>query len=96
MTNERSDDSDRPPLTIERFCHRNLISRSFYFTLKKAGLGPAEMRIGRLVRIDRAAEREWKAKMSAGAAAEFRTPVPERDDHSERKRSRKKHKRRDK
>lgn len=97
MSSNAGDASDRPPLTIERFCHRQGISRSFYFTLKKAGLGPAEIRIGKLVRIDRDAERAWKAKMSTGAGADFRTPTSEQKERGgeDRDRSSKKRKKRD-
>jgi hypothetical protein len=54
MENEHS-------LSINEFCARHRISRGKYFALRKAGLGPAEMRLGRaLVRISAEAERAWQ------------------------------------
>ena len=48
--------------TIDQFCARHRISRAFYFgKLRKAGLGPAEMRLGpKLVRITDEADRAWQ------------------------------------
>lgn len=45
--------------SIDMFCARNSISRTTYFSLRKAGCAPVEVRIGRLVRITREAELEW-------------------------------------
>jgi hypothetical protein len=46
--------------TIEQFCSTNGISRSFYYKLKHAGLGPDEMRFGKAVRISARAEAAWQ------------------------------------
>jgi hypothetical protein len=54
MESERS-------LTINEFCARQHISRGKYFRMRKAGLGPIEMRIGAgTVRITREAELDWQ------------------------------------
>jgi hypothetical protein len=54
MESERS-------LTINEFCARQHISRGKYFGLRKAGLGPVEMRLGpATVRITAEAERAWQ------------------------------------
>jgi hypothetical protein len=45
--------------TIEEFCHDHSISRSFYYKMKKLGIGPDEMRHGTAVRITREAEMRW-------------------------------------
>lgn len=45
--------------TIAEFCHRHNIGRTTYFAWQKAGLGPREIRVGRVVRIGNEAEREW-------------------------------------
>jgi predicted DNA-binding transcriptional regulator AlpA len=64
---------DGDSLRIEEFCHRHGISRSTYYDLKRRGLGPREMRIGRRnIRISAADDRDWVARMQAGAV----TAVP--------------------
>jgi hypothetical protein len=45
--------------TIEEFCRDNRISRSFYYKMRNAGVGPDEMRFGTIVRITREAEARW-------------------------------------
>jgi len=45
--------------SINTFCSRNDISRSTYFALRRKGNAPAEVRIGRLVRITLLAEQAW-------------------------------------
>jgi hypothetical protein len=52
--------------TIEQFCSTNGISRSFYYKLKHAGLGPDEMRFGKAVRISSSAEAEWHRRGERG------------------------------
>jgi hypothetical protein len=49
--------------TISQFCLCHQIGRTTYFKLRKDGLGPGELRCGRLVRITAAAEREWLERM---------------------------------
>jgi hypothetical protein len=49
-------------MSIETFCQRNEISRSFYYKMKKDGVGPVEMRYGEAVRISYKAEAEWIAR----------------------------------
>lgn len=46
-------------MTIETFCERNEISRSFYYKMKRLGIGPDEMRYGEIVRITYKAEAAW-------------------------------------
>lgn len=45
--------------TISQFCRRHNIGRTTYFKLRKLGLAPKEIRVGRVVRIGGEAEREW-------------------------------------
>ena len=52
--------TERVAFSIQEFCFRNAISPSTYFKLKRAGLGPNEMRVGNLVRITFEAELEWQ------------------------------------
>jgi len=56
--------------TIPEFCERNLISRARYFTLKRAGKGPREIRVGLRTGITPEAEQDWRRAMEAehGAA----------------------------
>src|SRR6266436_296304 len=47
--------------SINDFCKRHRISRGKYFAMRKAGLGPVEMRLGpNLVRISAAADLAWQ------------------------------------
>jgi hypothetical protein len=48
-------------LTIGEFCDLYKISRLTYHKVQKLGLGPAEIRIGTVVRISRAAASAWQA-----------------------------------
>jgi hypothetical protein len=48
--------------TIDEFCRDNRISRSFYYQMKKAGIGPDEMRYGAAVRISHRAELAWQQR----------------------------------
>ena len=48
--------------SIALFCSRHGISERFYFKLKAAGRGPAEMRLGNRVLISREAAARWRAE----------------------------------
>jgi hypothetical protein len=48
--------------TIDEFCDDNRISRSFYYKMRFAGVGPVEMRFGTIVRITARAEADWQAR----------------------------------
>jgi hypothetical protein len=61
----------RSSFTIDEFCGRNHISRGLYFSMRKAGIGPAEMRIGHLVRISGEAELQWQRARTAPSGAEL-------------------------
>jgi hypothetical protein len=57
-------DYEKPPSsdgskTIEEFCSDHRLSRSFYYKMKRLGVGPDEMRHGTAVRITREAEKRW-------------------------------------
>ncbi|WP_321907126.1 hypothetical protein [Paraburkholderia sp. J11-2] len=51
--------------TIAEFCDLVRISKGAYFKLKKLGLGPDELHIGRRVIITPAARAAWEAKMTS-------------------------------
>jgi hypothetical protein len=46
--------------TIEEFCRDHRISRSFWYKMKRLGVGPDEMRHGTAVRITFEAEARWR------------------------------------
>jgi hypothetical protein len=46
--------------TIKNFCRAHNISIPTYYDLKKQGLGPAEMRMGGVIRISREAAAAWR------------------------------------
>ena len=46
--------------TIPEFCTAHRFSRSMYFKMKKAGLGPVEMHVGKRVIITHEAAAEWR------------------------------------
>ena len=54
--------------SISGFCARQKISRATYYVLAASGEGPAEYRVGRLVRISEAAEAEWVRQREAAHA----------------------------
>jgi hypothetical protein len=48
-------------LSIDQFCARHGISRGTYFSMRQAGIGPAEMRLGRaLVRVSAESDLAWQ------------------------------------
>jgi hypothetical protein len=60
-------DSEKPASsggskTIEEFCDDHRISRSFYYKMRFAGVGPVEMRFGTIVRITARAEADWQQR----------------------------------
>jgi hypothetical protein len=65
-------ESERSSFTINEICKRNRVSRGKYFSLRRAGLGPVEMRLGpSTVRITREAELDWQRARQHPAGAEL-------------------------
>jgi predicted DNA-binding transcriptional regulator AlpA len=63
---------EKAALTIKEFCATHGISASAFYEMKREGLGPREMRIGRAgVRISQEAAAAWRTEMEARAAAEI-------------------------
>ena len=54
--------------SIPLFCARHGISERFYFKLKAAGRGPAEIQLGNRVLISREAAARWRAEREAESA----------------------------
>ncbi len=67
----------RDATTIERFCKRHEISRSFFYKLAKAGLGPKTMQMGATIRISKLAGKRWRKRMERGDAADFNKKTTE-------------------
>ncbi len=68
-TTERSAEAESPRWsTIPEFCARKCISVPFYYVLRKRGLGPREVHLGRAVRITPEAEAEWDRERGAVVA----------------------------
>ncbi len=49
--------------TLREFLQRHRMSRSAWYALQKAGLGPRISQMGRVIRISLQAETEWLEKM---------------------------------
>jgi hypothetical protein len=54
--------ADRAAFTIPEFCEAHRISRAHYYVIKKAGLGPREMRVLNRVIITVEAARDWRLR----------------------------------
>jgi excisionase family DNA binding protein len=55
--------------TVDEFCERFNISRSFFYKLRRDGRGPKIMKIGRLTRISPEAADEFRRRIEAETAA---------------------------
>jgi hypothetical protein len=57
-------------LSIKMFCEQNSISRNLFYTLKKEGLAPKIMTVGkrRLISVEAAAE--WRKTMESKGEAQ--------------------------
>ena len=55
-------------MTIPEFCRSEKISRSFYYKLRRRGLGPDEMAVLTAVRISSKARERWRRKREKAAA----------------------------
>jgi predicted DNA-binding transcriptional regulator AlpA len=64
MKKKKISDPKKNLMTLKTFLSRNEIGRSTYYQLKRAGLAPREIRIGRAVYISAREERRWTRKMS--------------------------------
>lgn len=50
--------------TIPQFCDAYHFSRVHYYSMKKQGLAPAEIRVGRRVIITRRAAEQWEDRLA--------------------------------
>ncbi|WP_233863525.1 hypothetical protein [Paraburkholderia adhaesiva] len=51
-------------MTVDEFCARYALSRSHYYDLKKRGLTPDELRVGRKALITAASARAWERRIA--------------------------------
>ena len=61
--------ADLKALSVNQFCDVHGISRAFYYSLRKQGRGPAEMKIKARTLISVEAAAQWRRRMEAEAAA---------------------------
>ena len=61
-----------PSSTISEFCIRHRLGRTTYFKMRKAGVGPKELRHGSVVRITADSEREWLERMQSATSPHVR------------------------
>jgi hypothetical protein len=54
--------------TVAEFCFAHKISQAFYYELKRAGLGPKEMALGRRRIISGEAAADWRRARAADSA----------------------------
>ena len=58
-------DEDERSYTIPEFCALENISLYSYQKMRRAGLGPVELRVFSIVRITRRARLDWQKRMEA-------------------------------
>jgi hypothetical protein len=52
-------------MSIDTFCKRNELSRSFFYKLRRDGIGPVEIHLGSIIRISYLAEAAWLKKRAS-------------------------------
>ncbi|CAG4903094.1 hypothetical protein [Paraburkholderia saeva] len=57
-------------LSLREFCEAYGLNRATVFKLRREGLGPDELVVGRRILITHAAAREWEMRMQARARTE--------------------------
>jgi hypothetical protein len=58
----------RAAFTVPEFCDAHRISEAHYYELKKLGLGPVEMEVGRRRIISFESAAEWRRQREAASA----------------------------
>lgn len=64
VTGRKVADVPRAAYTIPEFCAAHRISESFYYKLKRLGLGPAERYVGARVLITNESAADWRRQSS--------------------------------
>ena len=55
-------------LTVEQFCEAHQITKVLFYAIKKVGVGPRIMKVGRRTLITLEAAAEWRSRMEENAA----------------------------
>jgi predicted DNA-binding transcriptional regulator AlpA len=58
---------DRDAYSVQEFCSRHSISRSSYYNLTTAGIGPKTFKLGTRTLISREAAARWRAEREAAS-----------------------------
>jgi predicted DNA-binding transcriptional regulator AlpA len=61
-------------MTVEEFCEAFRISKPFFYSLRKQGLGPREMKLGARTIISMVAADEWRIAREGGQRNESEAP----------------------
>jgi hypothetical protein len=69
---------EKAALSIAEFCDAHSISVPTYYSMRRAGVGPAEMRFGHTVRISREAAAAWRRARENPTGEEARRVESER------------------
>jgi len=69
MSKDTKNYDDADCYTVQEFCDRHRISVSSYYTLRKAGNGPVEFRVGDKPLITKEEAARWRAVMVERARA---------------------------
>lgn len=59
---------DPPTYTVEEFCKRHHIARSYFYYLHKKGEGPEIYKLGRRTYVSGEAAARWRRRMEAATA----------------------------
>jgi hypothetical protein len=81
MTSEISEQlavQEKAAFSIAEFCEAHGISIPTYYSMRRAGVGPAEMRFGHTVRISREAAAAWRRARENPQGEEARRVEAER------------------
>jgi hypothetical protein len=60
-------EAEQDAATIPQFCAAHNISTPFYYKMRKAGLGPDEIRLGSKILVGREAAARWRADREAAS-----------------------------
>jgi hypothetical protein len=66
MMKAKAHDGEGDAYSIPDFCRRHSITRTLYYTLKRKGLGPREIRLGGRVLISKEAAADWRREREQG------------------------------
>ena len=68
-TPDKEPREDKASFSVDQFCARHSISRSHFYGMQRAGVGPRVTDLNGVRRVTREDETAWLRKMSAQTAA---------------------------